>query len=604
MPKSLVLAEREQVQNMLMLPPSGLPSKRKRKEVLEEEEYVEALSHIIERDYFPQLAASRASEREDSRLDGLSVDSFFQQYTSYDNDSFEELQMKSVEDHKRQYPWLYELPDDGTGQQRRSGMMMLYYLGDKVLTNEQRHKMEAIMNEPANVGDSRPNGSQPGRFRVRNQLMFPPELAVSEDVCRMRDHEAADLAQDSTHHQKKKSILPGEQDLQAVLRLTNGEGSSAGGSERALNNRTNNIAALQQALVRYNKRYSGLVVRSEKTIQRNNTSLPAPSALSSAPTLTSEQLLSWDRSYRARQQGGALTAVVGGRFVLEEPHTPSLRSSGGGSTVGDSASECSDMPFHRQGVREYATVPMSPCPEPGAGALQSLTPLFTWGSVEGTPLLLHQATPAPAPVQSRGGAGSGDSQQQKHQLHLLQERLVEAEDRRMKALQTQAFEEEEKGLPRFALRPASHREQLARTIDSGRQNLTTQQSRSRSGETRERHSSTVRTGEGSVLRSVRGSDQRKRSRAEDLSDEMSVDERRNYYRSANQAAHLPSPAPSLHSAASTSGISTRKGPPPPPTSSSSSTLSAAQRLARLTPAARALALKLHKNLTAPPTPLG
>jgi len=85
---------------------------------------------------------------------------------------------------------------------------------------------------------------------------------------------------------------------------------------------------------------------------------------------------------------------------------------------------------------------------------------------------------------------------------------------------------------------------------------------------------------------------------------MSVDERRNYYRSANQAAHLPSPAPSLHSAASTSGISTRKGPPPPPTSSSSSTLSAAQRLARLTPAARALALKLHKNLTAPPTPLG
>ncbi len=615
MPAPALRADAGKVHNSLMLPPAGGPTKRKRKQqVLEEEDYVEALSHIIERDYFPQLAASRAHDEGNSQLDGLSVDSFFQKYTSYDNDSFEELQQKSTEDHQRRYPWLYELPDDEDGKHRRSGMMMLYYLGDKVLTADQRDKMDKIMNGPENVGGNRPNGSQPWRFRVRNQLMFPPELAVSEDVCRMRDHEAPDIVHDRTQTlAQQKCILPADPNSQ--LLLLNGES----GSDKSLNNRTNNLAALQQALVRYNKRYSGPTVRSEKVIQRHNTSLPTPSASSAdvtTSTLTSEQLLSWDRSHRARQQAQQLqhlqrypNASGMRRFVLEEPHTPSLRSSGGGSTVGDSASECSDARHYGSSnkKKDYLPVPMSPCPEPGVGALQSLTPLFTWGSVEGTPLLLHQASPAPGmtPFMGQGqGAGTG----------LVAGRLSTdqesdtRESRRMKALQQQAYEEEEKGLPRFTLAPTSQREMLARSIDTH-----TQQAHSTSGAGKAKISlSTASSSRGSGGSVVSG--KRSRTSSSDVvgkagraamedSDEMSVADRRDYYRSANfhatQQAHQPSPAPSVRSSSSSFSSKHKNH-----LNSSTSSLSTAQRLARLTPAAKALALKLHKNLASiPSTPL-
>ena len=340
MPTATVRDGGDPAPELLMLPPTGLPNKRKRtKRVLEEEEYVDALSHIIERDYFPQLAASRGSVDGRDDYNGLSVDTFFQQYTSYDNDSFEDLQQKSVEEHQRRYHWLYELPDDGSGVHRRSGMLMLYYLGDKILTAEQRQKMDTIMNGEEHVGDNRPNGSQPWRFRVRNQFMFPPELAVSEDVCRMRDSEAPDL-NDKNNKQEWKTILPVGQT--SSLLLKNGEADTNGA---ALNTGPNNMAALQQALTRYNRRFSGVQVRGEKTIQRNNTNLPPPSSQTPTSTLTSEQLLSWDRSYRSKQQqqqqqAGALTAFNRGQYALEAPHTPSLRSSGGGSsTAGDSASE-------------------------------------------------------------------------------------------------------------------------------------------------------------------------------------------------------------------------------------------------------------------------
>ena len=607
MPAPSVRADVTKVHNALMLPPAGGPSKRKRKQqVLEEEEYVEALSHIIERDYFPQLAESRARDEGNSELDGLSVDAFFQKYTSYDNDSFEELQQKSTEDHQRRYPWLYELPDDVDGKHRRSGMMMLYYLGDKVLTADQRDKMDKIMNGPENVGDNRPNGSQPWRFRVRNQLMFPPELAVSEDVCRMRDHVAPDIVHDPTQTlAQQKCILPADPNNQ--LLLMNGES----GSNNSFNNRTNNLAALQQALVRYNKRYSGPSVRSEKVIQRHNTSLPTPSASSAdvtTSTLTSEQLLSWDRSHRARQQAQQLqhlqypSASGMRRFVLEEPHTPSLRSSGGGSTVGDSASECSDARHYSssQKQREYLPVPMSPCPEPGVGALQSLTPLFTWGSVEGTPLLLHQASPAPEMTSFRG-QGQGQGSESVADRLLMNQDPHSRESRRMKALQQQAYEEEEKGLPRFTLAPASQRELLARSIDTQAHSSSGGASKAKSSRSNGTHRSVVsgKRSKDTSLSAVSG-----RMTTED-SDEMSVADRRDYYRSANlhatQRAHLPSPAPSVRSSAS---FTSSKYKNHHSAAVSTSSLSTAQRLARLTPAAKALALKLHKNLAAiPSTPL-
>jgi hypothetical protein len=79
----------------LMLPPTGTWASKRRKKVLEEEEYVDMLSHIIERDYFPRLAASREDTEHGvgDSVSQLSVSSFFQNFTSYDNDSFLDLQV-------------------------------------------------------------------------------------------------------------------------------------------------------------------------------------------------------------------------------------------------------------------------------------------------------------------------------------------------------------------------------------------------------------------------------------------------------------------------------------------------------------------------------
>lgn len=598
-----------------MLPPTGLPQKRKRKqEILDEEEYVDALSRIIERDYFPQLAAAKShahsAETAGQDISGLTVDSFFDKFTSYDNDSFEDLQQKSVEEFRRKHAWLYELPpDEVSGKHRISGMMMLYYLGNEVISAEQREKMDAILNGPEDVGDNRPNGSQPARFRVRNQLMFPPELAVSEDICRMHEDvanatHAATAGAQAPSQGNFKSILPGQQ-VSHNLMIENSEAGPGGGKKlllndgttaKSLNNQANNLTALQQALVRYNRRLASgnqSDPRNEKVIQRSNTSLPAAAIAShteGTPTLTSAQLLAWEHSQQAKNSGYQVATRRFPGLVLEEPHTPSLRSStaesgsaSSGSVVGDSTSDFADTypavypGGHMRRAREYLTVPMSPCPVPGEGALQSMTPLFTWGSVEGTPVLLERFADAPSSSGGYAGARGGGSKGAAG-ASMSSASGLDKHDKYMKELQERALMEEEKELPRFTLKPTTQRELLARTMDSKNQAKSNGQSSGGRSAARTPHSErTTRTTHTPKLRSEVGDD------------DVSVVQRRQYYASAHQSQDTASVA------GSTVSVSTHRRSHVGGTSS----LSAKERLARLTPAARALAEKLNKRVSTP-----
>lgn len=79
--------------------------------VLEEEEYLDRLDHIIERDFFPKLNAIRRDDHRDG-LQGtndetLGVDAFLATHTSEDNDAFRRLQEKHVKEHRRKYWWAY-----------------------------------------------------------------------------------------------------------------------------------------------------------------------------------------------------------------------------------------------------------------------------------------------------------------------------------------------------------------------------------------------------------------------------------------------------------------------------------------------------------------
>jgi hypothetical protein len=526
--------------SQLMLPPVSRPSRqqlKRKQEVLEEEDYVEALSRIIERDYFPQLAATRAPQPATAGEE-LSVSEFFERFTSYDNHSFEELQEQSSAEHRRKFHWLYELPESD-GAQRQAGMLMIYYLGENVLTGQQRAAMDAILDgaKEERVGDDRPAGLQPAKFRVRNQLMFPPELPVSEDICGM--HGTLDGAsRDTPGDNRVRSALPQsllENGSGSVKLLTGGNSANTG--DNSLNTVGNNMAALQRAVVRYNKRATlAEQPRSAKAIVRSNTNFSTGTS-DGTGTLTAAQLQEWERSTLPRSYPG-LGAGMRQGLGLEAPHTPSLRSSDAHSEAGSSsAPSISGGERHPQ---SYRPVPMSPMVVPGQGALGSMTPLFTWGSVEDSPLLLSM--PSPGSGQHYEGALS----------HALQDR---EQQRRMKELQAQALREEQEGAPRFTLRPASRREVLAHKLDKKRAG-------SRSGGGGGGGSSTVPGSVGRGPRSV----------------------------GTVRASGSETPMSSAASAvASGTGTASQR---------SSSTASRAQRLAGLTPAARALAEKLgsgHKN---------
>jgi len=413
-----------------MLPPSGPLSKpqllaRSRQTVLDEEDYVGILSSIIERDYFPHLSAVRGGTEggwdtvSSDAVRDMTVDSFFKQFTSYDNDSFEDLQQKSVEEHRRKYHWLYE---EGISSDSKKGMMMLYFIGDKILTEDERKKMDYILDNGVFgtddsglgfgaplAGDSRCNRTDPWRFRVRNQLMFPPELKDSEDTCGMHDFPVGSVVD---RHSVQRSILPVPTDT--TLRIT------AGAESRQLHQ--NMKHALHFAVSTYNMRV-GEVIRAEKTIQRHNTSIDH------------EQLL--------RLVNGACLPSLS-LPMLEPPHTPSLVS----SVPSEADSSIGDR-------KQYRPVPMSPYIEPGKGPMTALSPMYTWGMIESPPIPL---TNDDALISSLQG-----SQQRSDYL---------------KRLQQEAYSDHENGVPYFSVQRISQREQIARSMDTSNQQKKVKMARS------------------------------------------------------------------------------------------------------------------------------
>ena len=332
----------------------------------------------------------------------------------------------------------------------------------------------------------------------------------------------------------------------------------------------------------------------EKVIQRRNTSLPSSlplpmlmgdSAGAAGELALTSEALRWLSGTETGASVGA-RAWPRGQAVpgspLEAPHSPSMFSSaasskggahgsadpaggrggGGGSgggisgePVGDSlmagsiansttSSQVGDaldptvysgfvpglVPSRR---KEYAAVPMSPMPVPGHGALRSLSPLVTWGQLDGSPLWIQEDRDDDVGGQSDGsgdseGIGGGDDDGSDadggHGAEIDSKRRrisrrrgssgpfgaiasvappsaastadvlkatqtaqrLREEDQRcllaavLKQQQTEAFAAEQAGLPTFSLQPASRREMLARALDKAANNVASSSSSSSS----------------------------------------------------------------------------------------------------------------------------
>ena len=190
------------------------------KRILEEDDYVASLEHIIERDFFPNAEGHRA---ELARLEGtaaglleqeergrgreasslLNLEQFLAQYTSEDNAAFEQLQNEDIKKHREKFHWVYPMnsssgsssssssgdQDDNDKARYREGMLMLYYLknGQTKLNAAERAKMDEYVALANGRNSTHQHGGQGGsehnrKFTVRNSFFYPPEESLQKSI--------------------------------------------------------------------------------------------------------------------------------------------------------------------------------------------------------------------------------------------------------------------------------------------------------------------------------------------------------------------------------------------------------------------------------------
>lgn len=464
------------------------------KRVLEEDEYVEKLEEVIEKQYFPHLkklkqqlayieqnqlfslhtlrstyrrvfssgpdtsirskafptstthsiATSDSWEThsvhticdqrpgESSNNPQISVTEFFRRFTSEDNDSFEDLHTKAITEHRRKFHWMHESLDkaildgsaanlDGSTANKKAGMLMLYYVGNKILSAEERERLDAILAGEVTVGDNRPNGLDSWAFRVRNQFMFYPELKDSLKVSKVGE---------------ANPILP--------PMITNGEG------QKLLTNAKNIVdeggfvvPALprNRQLVTVSSSSSAAIDRrADKVIQRQSTYAPGEMFMQSVDAY----LRGGSMSNGPLQ--GTYSHLIQGPAPLEAPHTPTtIHSSNNGSDWEENSVNGDDRAYSRVRTNNTTTVAMSPAPIPGRGLLES--PLITWGTIAATPVLLYS--------QNQDGFRTGS----------VSNNQLNNEDRNPQS--PQPLVADDKGI-QFQFQPLSERERLARRLDDKR----------------------------------------------------------------------------------------------------------------------------------------
>ncbi|GAB9462690.1 hypothetical protein Gpo141_00000177 [Globisporangium polare] len=118
-------------------------------------------------------------ERNESSGAEMTLNRFVATHTSEDNESFNVLQEKTVEDHKQRYHWAYDV-DESRGDPK------LHLLSDgSWISKEQRRLVDEVC-APKGLLDNRPSAPDTWKFRARNPLLFPPELTETRDICQVQ----------------------------------------------------------------------------------------------------------------------------------------------------------------------------------------------------------------------------------------------------------------------------------------------------------------------------------------------------------------------------------------------------------------------------------
>lgn len=474
--------------NAGMNAPTILPRKRKQKTILQENDYITMLSNIIGRNYFPETEYLKSqleilnilesnipdsikekllrshefkepttkvqislpeykSETQNKNqkitndidksvimaptnldLKDMTIQQFFNEYTSEDNQSFDELHELDRIAHRRQYHWAY---DGDASDGKQAGMLMLYYLRGKVLTAEERKEMDRILYGESKVGDSRQNAPITWPFRTRNQLMFPPTLEDSEKICRIPEQSSSHCNNINISSSSNKHVSD-----PLLLSSTDTKETNPLPSRNESSNLIKQLQNGHNTDISNNHRVSSQPIRAAKSILAHNTSLRSENDSS---------VLFPSHQYSATP--------------LEAPHTPSILS--------DTGTDFSEMAFHGESSLQHTThtsgeynlVNMTPMISPGLGKDQ-VAPLMTYGEICATPMILD---PIPAVTVATSSSSSSSSSSS-----------VQA---RVMASIRSSMNHSSEG---YEMAPPSHRDQLARELET-RVNSSTPRYRSHLG---------------------------------------------------------------------------------------------------------------------------
>ena len=377
-------------------PPEPETTDHRGKTIVTEEVYTAALEQIVERDFFPDVASARATaaaaaddvaglglrarqgvevEEEDdgqaaavaaaaltasASIEGRSLGGFQRRHTTEDAASFGKLLAADAASHRARFSWAF---DDGSSK-------TLLLCDGTTMTADRRAVMDAACAPKARLGDGRKGRVDSWPYRARNGLSFYPQLEEQREAAglpRTRGQGRGDGGQ--------SGVLP--------LRLTEAGGGEGAGAAAA--------AAAQTAAGEGGGSAAGCGGRrvlSDKALAKLSRKRARADALAAAPNLLPPQHI----NHAATR--------------MEESTTDALappRASSSSSLY----SRAQQQQQQQQRAQQLRMVSMTPSPMPGAAGD---SPLFTYGDIDGTPLLLDPSrTPAPRCPPGGGGGGDGGS---------------------------------------------------------------------------------------------------------------------------------------------------------------------------------------------------
>ncbi|CAM9203798.1 unnamed protein product [Discosporangium mesarthrocarpum] len=452
-------------------PVTGLPLPRK-KVVLEEDEYVERLGEIIEGDYFPfnvrMTRALKGEAEQSTPLEGISgtpisspggstlshgghkrkpsdrddagkkpgsgkggaLTKFVSTHTSEDNESFAELHEKDLAAHRQKYFWAYD-SKEGAAKNK-----LLLMPSGKMMTAERRAIMDATCEARPKIGDDRPNQVvETWKHRTRNQLMFSPNVATSEDICRIEQEKPVPTAVpgmlEETGGDSGRKVREAAGEGKGQRRRSSCGGAAAGQAEETAGalDETDSIDTTDSARVAREPVAEGGELGRHPVTGRDTTAgrgsvtpggvVQSEGAAASTPVAraqgTNHPRVPPPTNLKVIQAHATRFPMPGPRPLLGVGASPIEEPSSSRESVAElmMGGKGLEGGGREGGGGEFKEVPMTPAPVPG---MDGDSPLITWGSIEGTPMILDpRATPLPdgthsgsmASMLSAGALGPG-----------------------------------------------------------------------------------------------------------------------------------------------------------------------------------------------------